>query len=383
MSVLRKFVAPEFIFGEGARKLTGQYAGNLGANRVLLVTDPGIIASGWLDDVISSIEKEGLPYTVFSAVTPNPKAEEVMAGAEVYKSKECNAIVALGGGSPMDCAKGIAIVSTNHRHILSFEGVDKVEVPMPPLICVPTTAGSSADVSQFCVIANRQDRLKIAIASKAVIPDISLIDPIMTTTMDPYLTACTGMDALTHAIEAFVSTGSSMITDIHALEAIRIVSKNLIEAVKKPSDINLRSKIMYGSLEAGLAFSNAILGAVHAMSHSLGGLLDLPHGECNSVLLDHVISFNFSAATEKYNIVAEAMGLDLRGMSSTEGKKAILSYVNNLRRYVGIDKTLSKMGVTISDISNLANNAINDVCMYTNPRTATKRDIEVIYEEAL
>lgn len=383
MSVLRKFVAPEFIFGEGARKLTGQYARNLGANRVLLVTDPGIIAAGWLDDVVFSLEKEGLQYTAFSGVTPNPKSEEVMAGAEVYKSKECDIIVALGGGSPIDCAKGIAIVSTNHRHILSFEGVDKVEVPMPPLICVPTTAGTSADVSQFCIVVDRQSKIKIPIISKAVIPDISLLDPVTTTTMDPYLTACTGMDALTHAIEAFVSTGSSMITDLHALEAIRIVSKNLTEAVKKPSDIGMRSKIMYGSLQAGLAFSNAILGAVHAMSHSLGGLLDLPHGECNSVLLDHVTSFNFDAATDKYNVIAEAMGLDLRGMSTTERKKAILSHVDNLRKQVGIDKTLSKMGVTISDISNLARNAINDVCMYTNPRKANKRDIEVIYEEAL
>jgi alcohol dehydrogenase class IV len=306
-----------------------------------------------------------------------------MAGVDIYNSNKCNAIVALGGGSPIDCAKGIAIVSTNHRHILSFEGVDKVEVPMPPLICIPTTAGTSADVSQFCIIASRQDRIKIAIISKAVIPDISLIDPVTTTTMDSYLTACTGMDALTHAIEAFVSTGSSMITDIHALEAIRIISKNIIEAVKKPGDINLRNKIMNGSLEAGLAFSNAILGAVHAMSHSLGGLLDLPHGECNSVLLQHVISFNFNAVPEKFNLIAEAMGLDLRGMSTNEKKKAFLSYINNLRRNVGIDKTLSKMGVNVSDINNLAKNAINDACMYTNPRPATERDIEVIYEEAL
>ncbi|MEN6374902.1 MAG: alcohol dehydrogenase-like regulatory protein ErcA [Smithella sp.] len=383
MGKLRKFVAPEFIFGEGARKLAGQYAGNLGARKVLLVTDPGIIAAGWLDDIIASLAEAGLPYTVFSAVTPNPKAEEVMTGAEIYKSEGCNTIVALGGGSPIDCAKGIAIVSTNHRHILSFEGVDKVEIPMPPLICIPTTAGTSADVSQFCIIMNKQDKAKISIVSKAVLPDAALIDPIVTTTMDPYLTACTGMDALTHGIEAFVSTGSFMVTDMHALEAIRIISKNLIEAVKKPDDIDLRSKIMHGSLEAGLAFSNAILGAVHAMAHSLGGLLDLPHGECNSVLLDHAMAFNFNAAAEKYKIIGEAMGLDFRGMNTGETKKAILSYVNNLRRSVGIHKTLSKMGVKTCDIPDLAQKAMKDVCIYTNPREATKRDIEVIYEEAL
>jgi alcohol dehydrogenase class IV len=383
MSRLTKFVAPEFVFGEGARKLAGQYACNLGARKVLLVTDPGVIAAGWLDEVISSLGEEGLPCTVFSTVTPNPKAEEVMAGAEVYRNEGCNAIVALGGGSPMDCAKGIAIVSTNHRHILSFEGVDKVEAPMPPLICVPTTAGTSADVSQFCIINNTQDKVKIAIVSKAVIPDLALIDPMVTSTMDPYLTACTGMDALTHAIEAFVSTGSSMITDIHALAAVRILSGSLIDAVKRPDDIVLRNKIMYGSLEAGLAFSNAILGAVHAMAHSLGGLLDLPHGECNSVLLEHAMAFNFNVAAERYNMIGEAMGLDLRGMNTTEKKKTILSFVNNLKQSIGINRTLSEMGVKTSDIPSLANKAVKDICIYTNPRKATKRDIEVIYEEAL
>ena len=383
MSRLIKFVVPEFVFGEGARKLTGQYAFNLGARKVLLVTDPGVIAAGWLDEVISSLEKEGLSCTVFSTVTPNPKAEEVMEGAEVYRNEGCNAIVGLGGGSPMDCAKGIAVVSTNHQHILSFEGVDKVEVPMPPLICVPTTAGSSADVSQFCIINNTQDKVKIAIVSKAVIPDLALIDPMVTTTMDPFLTACTGMDALTHAIEAFVSTGSSMITDIHALEAIKILSSSLVDAVKTPDDIVLRSKLMYGSMEAGLAFSNAILGAVHAMAHSLGGLLDLPHGECNSVLLEHVIAFNFSAVADKYNMIGEAMGLDLRGMSTTDKKKTVLSFVNNLRTSIAINRTLGEMGVRISDIHSLAIKAVKDICIYTNPRKATIRDIEVIYEEAL
>jgi alcohol dehydrogenase class IV len=306
-----------------------------------------------------------------------------MAGSEVYRSEGCNAIVALGGGSPMDCAKGIAIVSTNHRHILCFEGVDEVETPMPPLICVPTTAGSSADVSQFCIITNTQEKAKIAIVSKAVIPDLALIDPVVTTTMNPYLTACTGMDALTHAVEAFVSTGSSMITDIHALEAIRILSRNLFDAVMRPHDLDLRSKIMYGSLEAGLAFSNAMLGAVHAMAHSLGGLLDLPHGECNSLLLDHTMAFNFSANAGRFEAIGEAMGLDLQGMSTVDKKKALMLCINDLRKSIGISKTLGQLGVRASDIPGLAQKAIKDVCLYTNPRKATKRDIEVIYEEAL
>jgi alcohol dehydrogenase class IV len=157
----------------------------------------------------------------------------------------------------------------------------------------------------------------------------------------------------------------------------------LIDTVRKPDDIDLRSKIMYGSLEAGLAFSNAILGAVHAMAHSLGGFLDLPHGECNSVLLEHAIAFNFNTAAERYNKIGEAMGLDLRGMNTAGRKKTILSFVNNLRKSVGIDGNLSGMGVKSSDIPSLAQKAIKDICIYTNPRKATRRDIEVIYEEAL
>lgn len=383
MTKLRKFVAPEFIFGDGARKLAGQYAVNLGARKVLLVSDPGVIAAGWLDDIVSSLEKERLEVTVFSSVAPNPKAEEVMTGAEVYGKENCNSIVALGGGSPMDCAKGIGIVSTNGRHILSFEGVDKVEAPMPPLICIPTTAGSSADVSQFCIITNSRDKVKVAIASKAVIPDLALIDPIMTTTMNPYLTACTGMDALTHAIEAFVSTGSSVITDMHAMECIRLVSSNIAATVRNPNDIELRSKMMYGSLLAGLAFSNAILGAVHAMAHSLGGMFDLPHGECNSILLDHVMDYNFSSVSDRYFKIGEAMGLDLTGMNSSTKKKSILSYVSKLKKSIGIGNSLSQIGVKPSDIPGLAQNALKDVCIYTNPRKASKRDIEAIYKEAL
>jgi len=169
---LRKFVAPEFIFGLGARHLAGRYAKNFGARKVLVVTDPGIIAAGWAEQVTASIEDAGIPYTVFAEVSPNPRAEEVMAGAEVYQSDRCNVIVAVGGGSPMDCAKGIGIVSSNKRYIVEFEGVDHVPVPCPPLICIPTTS-SSADVSQFAIITDMQQMVKIAIVSKALVSDIA------------------------------------------------------------------------------------------------------------------------------------------------------------------------------------------------------------------
>lgn len=379
---LRKFVTPELVFGSGARHLAGRYAKNLGARKVLLVSDPGVIAAGWINDVASSLESAGIPYTSFSQVSPNPRAEEVMMGAELYLSENCNVIVAVGGGSPMDCAKGIGIVSTNRKNIWTFEGVDRVSIPIPPLICIPTTGGTSADVSQLAIIRDVQEKVKFVIGSKAVVPDVALIDPDTLTTMTPYLTACTGLDALTHAIEAFVSNAHSPLTDLHALEAIRLISSNLFPALEDPSDSTLRGQIMLGSLEAGLAFSNAILGAVHSMSHSLGGFLDLPHGECNAILLHHVIAYNYQAAAERYQRIGEAMGLDLRGMNSRQIKNAIISEIIRLQKAVGIDRTLGQLGVAHGDIPVLAGKAMKDPCLATNPRRPIKRDIEVVYEEA-
>jgi len=380
---LRKFVAPEYVFGVGARSLAGRYARNLGARKVLVVSDPGVVAAGWTGDVTDSLAAEGLPFVLFTDVSPNPRAAQVMAGAELYRAEKCNAIVAVGGGSPMDCAKGIGIVSSNQKHILLFKGVDQVKFPMPPLICVPTTGGTSADVSQFAIITDPLEKLKIAIISKSVVPDLALIDPLTLTTMDPFLTACTGLDALTHGIEAYVSNASSPMTDLHALEAIRLVSKYLVDSIKNPKDVELRTKIMEGSLLAGLAFSNAILGAAHAMAHSLGGEKDAPHGECNAILLDHVIEFNFPASPERFERIAEAMGIDQRGMSSREKKNALLEKVREIKRAAGLDLVLNRLGVSRSDLPPLSEKALRDPCMMTNPRRPKRRDIEVIYEESL
>ena len=379
---LRKFVAPEFIFGGQARLLAGRYAKNLGARKVLVVTDPGVIDAGWTAQVLSSLEEEGIPYSVFSSVSSNPRAEEVMLGAQFYRSEDCNIIIATGGGSPMDCAKGIGIVDSNDMHILEFEGVDRVPVPGPPLICIPTTAGSSADVSQFAIINDADRQVKIAIVSKTVVPDAALIDPVTTTTMDAHLTACTGMDALTHAIEAYVSDASSPITDLHALEAIRLVSSSLLDLLSDTGNILLRSKMMLGSLHAGLAFSNASLGAVHAMAHSLGGLLDLPHGHCNAILLPHVMDFNFDTVPERYRSIGEAMGLNLEGMASDHQRRAVLGKVEHLQRSAGVCQPLGQIGTPRHDIPRLAENAMQDACMVTNPRKPNRKDIEAIYEKA-
>ena len=381
--VLRKFVAPEFLFGEGAIDLAGQYVKNLGGKKVLLVTDPGVRAAGWADRVTASLGRVDLPYVIFEDVTENPKVAEVKAGARLYEAAVCNVIVAVGGGSPMDCGKAIGIVVSNRRDIEEFEGVDLVEYPIPPLVCIPTTAGSSADVSQFAIIADTSRRTKMAIVSKAVVPDVALIDPQTLTTLSPYQIACTGMDALTHAIEAYVSTAHSPITDLHALEAIRLITSNLPGAVTHPSSLEYQGSMMLASLEAGLAFSNAILGAVHAMAHSLGGYLDLPHGECNAILLTAVVAFNYSSCPERYDRIAEAMGIVLHPDDGGARKDRLVEFIANLRNTVGISPTVGRLGVKKTDIPRLAEFALQDACMATNPVMMRRGDIEGIYESIL
>ncbi|MEN6326367.1 MAG: alcohol dehydrogenase-like regulatory protein ErcA [Syntrophomonas sp.] len=380
---LRKFVAPEIVFGVGARYLTGRYAHNLGARKILIVSDPGIIAAGWTQQVIRSIEEEGLPYVLFDGVTPNPKTYEIMNGAEIYHQNNCNVIVAVGGGSAIDCAKGIGIVGNNNRPIREFEGVDQVNVPIPPLVCIPTTGGSSADVSQFAIIMDVEKKVKMAIVSKAVVPDVALNDPQTLTTMSPYLTACTGLDALTHAIEAFVSNASSPITDLHALEAIRLIAQYLLASLEAPKDLIIRSKVMLATLEAGLAFSNAILGAVHAMAHSLGGLLDLAHGECNAILLEPVINFNYYAAQERYTLIAEALGIPIAKRKPEDIKGDLLATIAELRQKAGITRTLRDIGIEPRHIPELTQRALDDACMATNPVAPTSAEVEGIFYAAL
>ncbi len=380
---LRKFVAPEFVIGSDARFLAGRYAKNFGAQNVLVVTGPHIIQAGWVKDVTDSLEEDDIAFTVFSGVSPNPRDTEVMTGANVYDEAGCDAIVAVGGGSPIDCAKGIGIVSSNKKSILDFEGVDRISVPPPPMICIPTTAGTGADVSQFAIINNTKRKVKIAIISKMIVPDIALVDPEPLTSLSGELTAHTGMDAITHSVEAFVSNASSPVTDVHAFESIQLMNGYLLKAYQNPEKIEYRYRTMLGSLGAGLAFSNASLGAVHAMAHSLGGFSDLPHGECNSLLLEHVMAFNYDSCPERYEAIGKAMGLDLAALAPAARKDRIIGSIRNLREALGITDTLGDLGVRKADIPQLAKNALNDPCMATNPRQPVAHDIERIYEEAL
>lgn len=380
---LRKFVAPEFVFGLDARRLAGRYAKNWGARRILVVTDPGVKQAGWTAEAVQSLEAEGLEHRLFENISPNPRDHEVTAGVHYYQQEGCDALLAIGGGSVMDCSKGIGIVVANGGNVLNYEGVDRVHLPMPPLVCIPTTGGTSADVSQFAIINNTAEKVKIAIISKAVVPDVALVDPRTLTTLTAHLTACTGMDALVHAVEAFVSNAASPLTDLHALEAIRLIREHLAPSVKQPDDLVHRGGVMLASLQAGLAFSNASLGCVHALAHSLGGYLDLPHGECNALLLAQVVDYNYPAATERYLRLGEALGLSWQGLKADQCRRALVNHLVEMRSGLGIVGTLKDRGLAAADVIALAGKALRDPCNATNPRVPNRRDLEVILEGAM
>ena len=380
---MRKFVVPECVFGVDARRLAANYAVNLGARKVLVVTDPGVVAAGWPRDVTTDLENAELPYTVFDEVTSNPHAEQVTAGAERYLTERCNCIIAVGGGSPIDCAKGIGIVSSNGGNILDYEGVDEVRISIPPLICVPTTGGSSADVSQFAIISDTERQVKTAIISKTIVPDVSLVDPITLTSMPAALTADTGIDTVTHSFEAYISNAHSDLTDQLALEALRLMVEYLPAAITDPANVAIRHRTAVACLNAGFAFSNAGLGLVHALTHSLGGLLGTAHGMFNAVLLPYVVSYNFPVVSERYRTIGEAMGLEMAERSPEEAESALLEKINQLKRSLSLCGTLSDLGIERSDIPSLAVKAINDPDIATNPREPTISDIEDIYERAL
>ncbi|MBI2391753.1 MAG: iron-containing alcohol dehydrogenase [Deltaproteobacteria bacterium] len=383
---LRKFVAPEFVFGIGARLLVARYAANLELGKILVVSDPGVEAAGWTGELVAILEAAGFPLASYSRVSPNPRSGEVMDGAEVFLRERCNSILAVGGGSPMDCAKGIGIVVAERRSILEFEGVDQVSVPIPPLICVPTTGGTSADVSQFAIITNCEQKTKIAIISKAVVPDVALIDPSTLISMPDALSVATGMDALTHAFEAYASNAQSPVTDVLALEAARLLFEYLPRSLKEPRNLEYRAQVMLGSLDAGLAFSNASLGAVHAMAHAAGGLLDIAHGDCNSILLPHVVRYNFSAVPHRYRTLAEASGIpsvELVAMRDDRVREALVDRIIAMQRMLSAPRRFADYGMTRENLPRLAEMAMKDACMATNPRRPTASEIERIYEAAL
>lgn len=382
MTVSAFFMPSVNLIGEGAVEQACDHAKQAGFTQGLIVTDKPLVELGYAAQLQQLLADRGVKTCIYDGVQPNPTTSNVEAGLALLKENNCDFLVSLGGGSPHDCAKAIALVASNGGDIRDYEGVDQSAKPQLPLISINTTAGTASEITRFCIITDENTHIKMAIVDKHVTPILSVNDPALMKNMPAGLTAATGMDALTHAVEAYVSTAANAITDACALKAVTIIANNLATAVKDGTNMAARDQMAYAQLLAGMAFNNASLGYVHAMAHQLGGFYDLPHGVCNAVLLPHVQRFNSQVAAGRLKDVAAAMGIDVQGMNDDEGAKACIAAIEALAKEVGIPAGLKDLKVKEEDFAELATNAMKDACGLTNPIQPTHEQVVEIFAAA-
>lgn len=356
---------------------------NYGFRKALIVTDAGMAKAGVASMIAEKLAMQDIDSVIYDGAKPNPNVENVEKGLALLQQSACDFVVSLGGGSPHDCAKGIALCATNGGHIGDYEGVDQSAKPQLPLVAINTTAGTASEMTRFCIITDETRHVKMAIVDRNVTPLLSVNDPSLMAAMPKGLTAATGMDALTHAVEAYVSTAATPITDACALKAIELISANLRTAVAQGDNMTARENMAYAQFLAGMAFNNASLGYVHAMAHQLGGFYDLPHGVCNAILLPHVSSFNASVCPARFKDIAHAMGVETQQLDAEKGAAAAIAAIRKLSADVGIPSGLVELGVKADDIPTLAANAMKDACGFTNPRPANQDEIEQIFHTAM
>ena len=361
------FIPSVNVIGNGALKDAMNTMKDYGYRRALIVTDAVLNKLGVAADIQKRLQEYDILSVVFDGTHPNPTTVNVEEGLEMLRANDCDCVISLGGGSPHDCAKGIALVASNGGDIRDYEGVDRSAKPQLPMIAINTTAGTASEMTRFCIITDVTRHIKMAIVDKHVTPVLSVNDSSLMEGMPKGLTAATGMDALTHAIEAYVSIAATPITDACALKAITMIIDNLPTAVENGSNSEAREAMAYAQFLAGMAFNNASLGYVHAMAHQLGGFYDLPHGVCNAVLLPHVQEFNSKVAAARLRDCAQAMHIDVSAMSDEQGAKACIDAIRKLARQVNIPAGLRDLNVKEEDIPVLATNALKDACGFTNP----------------
>ncbi|AVI64584.1 L-threonine dehydrogenase [Shewanella sp. SW36] len=379
-----KFFIPSVnVLGQGAVDDAIGDIKTLGFKHALIVTDKPLVKIGLVGEVAEKLGQNGITSTIYDGVQPNPTVTNVEAGLALLKANKCDFVISLGGGSPHDCAKGIALVATNGGSIKDYEGLDQSAKPQLPLVAINTTAGTASEMTRFCIITDEARHIKMAIVDKHTTPLLSVNDPELMLKKPASLTAATGMDALTHAVEAYVSIAANPITDACAIKAMELIQANLVNAVENGQDINAREQMAYAQFLAGMAFNNASLGYVHAMAHQLGGFYDLPHGVCNALLLPHVQEYNAQVVPARLKDIAKAMGVDVSAMTDEQGASAAIAAIKKLSVAVKIPENLTLLGVKAEDIPTLADNALKDACGFTNPKQATHAEICQIFTNAL
>ena len=370
--------------GAGSRKVIAEEVAKRGYKKALIVTDKDLIKFGVADQVIAVLKDANIPYEIFDEVKPNPTVKNVKAGIAAFQAAGADFMIAIGGGSSMDTSKAIGIIINNPEFsdVVSLEGVANTKKKSVPVIALPTTAGTAAEVTINYVITDEENVKKMVCVDPNDIPTLAIIDPELMLSMPRGLTASTGMDALTHAIEGLITLGAWEMSDMFETKAIEMIAKWLPKAVENPSDIEARDGMATAQYIAGMAFSNVGLGLVHGMAHPLGAYYDIPHGVANALLLPFVMEYNKEAAKAKYRTIAEAMGVDTSSMSDDEAADAAVKAVKDLAIRVRIPQHLSEIGVPESGLPTLAQAAFNDVCTPGNPRQTNVEEILAIYKKA-
>lgn len=371
------------LMGPGCVKKIAEEITSRGLKKALIVCGKRSSKSEEFKGVTDLLKEHNIEYVVYAGSQPNPTVTNVMDGVDILKANDCDFVISYGGGSPHDCAKGIALVATNGGNIKDYEGINKSSKPQLPLISINTTAGTASEMTVFSIITDEERHVKMAIVDKNVTPILAVNDPELMVSMPKSLTAATGMDALTHAVEAYVSKAATPITDACAQKAIELISNNLRDAVKDGNNIEARDMMAYAEYLAGMAFNSASLGYVHAIAHQLGGFYNLPHGVCNAILLPEVQVFNSQVSKNKLRDIAKFMGVDTSNMNEEEGAKACIKAIRKLSKDIDIPLGLRELGVKEEDFDILADNALKDACGLTNPIPATHQDIKDILTKSM
>ena len=372
-------------FGAGARKELPAVLERMGLHKALVCSDKGLIKVGTTKMVTDVLDEASFPYEIYSEIKPNPTVTNVQQGVEAFKASGADCLIAIGGGSSMDTSKGIGIVANNPEFadVVSLEGCAPTKHKSVPIIAMPTTAGTGAEVTINYVIIDEERKAKMVCVDPNDIPAVAIVDPELMYSLPKSLTAATGMDALTHAIEGYITKGAWVMSDMYELQAIKMIAENLPLAVEEPTNPVGREGMALAQYIAAQAFSNVGLGLVHGMAHPMGSLHDIPHGVANALLLPTIMEFNMPTRIEKYGVIAQHMGVDTTGMTPEQAAQAAVDAVRALSVRVGIPQRLSDLGITEQDIPALAKQAIADVCTPGNPRDVTIEDITALYKKVL
>lgn len=387
MNPIKTFRAPgEICFGTNAAKEAGRSAKRIGGSKALLVTDKFLHESGIIEPVLTSLSEEKMDYVIYDGVNSEPTLDHVDEGLKILQSESCDVLISCGGGSPIDTAKAIGTMATHPGKIEDYKGLNQLSNATTPHIAIPTTAGTGSEVTIFTIITDTNTDVKMLIGSPELMPSVALVDPLLTIKAPRGITAATGIDALTHAIEAYVSQKAHPMSDVFALSAIKLISKYLPQAWSNPNNLEARSNTMLGALQAGLAFSNASVALVHGMSRPIGANFHVPHGMSNAALLSVVTEFSIMGAPDHYAQIAAAMGINTAGLSATAAAQAGVEEIKRLVSRLEIP-TLSGFGIKKEQLDSLAEKMAEDAIASgspgNNPRIASKEEIVQLYYAAL